>query len=363
MIADLAAPTRLDPRLDAKPWGGRKLARFGLPLPDTTSVGEAVVTAPESIVLDGPFTGKTLEALVHADPDGMLGSRGRSATGGRPLFPLLVKLIDAAENLSIQVHPDDAAAAPLNRLGKSEAYYVLEADSGGTIGLGLRSGVTREAFVAACRAARGEAAGLVRWLPAVPGTTFLIPAGTVHALGAGCMVYEVQQPSDITYRFDDGGRVDAVGRPRELHVEQGAAVLQPSFRPEAIAPLPVESGTGRRDLLAACRLFALERITLEAGEAVPVRTDGSAQAITCLEGTVEVTSSTRVASIASGRTAIVGAAIDGAVGAHGSAVVLRAWVPDLQSEVIAPARTAGASDADIAALSGPLPDLRDLLQP
>jgi mannose-6-phosphate isomerase len=324
-------------------------------------VGEAVVTAPESIVVDGPLAGRTLDELVRADPASVLGSRGLKVTGGRPLFPLLVKLIDAAQNLSIQVHPDDAAAAPLNRLGKTEAYHVLEADPGGVIGLGLRPDVTPEAFVAACRAAGGGADDLVRWIPAVPGTTFLIPAGTVHALGAGCVVYEVQQPSDITYRFHDGGRVDASGRSRELHIDQGAAVLDAAFRPEAISPLSLDSATGRRDLLAACHHFALERVALTAGDAVMVRADGSPQALTCLAGTVEVTSPARIASIAPGQTAIVGAGSEGVVAAVEAAVILRAWVPDLEAEVVAPARASGARDPDIAALSGPLPDLRRLL--
>lgn len=361
MNADAAAPTRLQPRLDAKPWGGRQLTRYGLPLPAATRVGEAVVTAPESILLDGPLAGRTLDELVRADPAGLLGTRGFAATGGRSVFPLLIKLIDAAENLSIQVHPNDAAAAPLDRLGKTEAYHVLEAVPGAVIGLGLAADASPEAFVAACRAGGQDAETFVRWVPAVPGMTFLIPAGTVHALGAGCLVYEVQQPSDITYRFHDGGRVDAAGRPRDLHLDHGAAVLDAALRPEPIVPLPVESGTGHRQLLAACRLFALERIAVTTGDAVLVRADGSPQALTCLEGSVEVTSPQRVLSLGSSRTAIVGAGSEGVVAAVATSVLLRAWVPDLRTEVIEPARAAGAGDAAIAALSGPLPDLLELL--
>lgn len=350
---------RLRPRLDPKPWGGHRLGRPGTRPAGAEPIGEAVATADDAAAADGPFADRTLAQIVGADPHGVIGPRGLAATGGRPLFPLLVKLIDAAETLSLQVHPDDAAAAHLGRLGKSEVYHVLAADPGAAIALGLRSGVSVEAVAAACRAGTGGG-DLVRWIPAVPGESILIPAGTVHAIGAGCVVYELQQPSDVTYRLDDWGRRDAAGRPRELHVDAALAVLDPALRPEPIAPLALPYAMGRRHLLAACRLFALERIELAEGDEVAVLASGSAQTLTCLRGRVRVAPSAEATAVdgGEGETVVVCAAAPAArLRAAAAAVVLRGWIPDLVSEVIVPARAAGHGDAAIAALAGPLPDL------
>ena len=338
------------------------MADLGLALPPGEAIGEAVVTGSDAVVAGGGFAGVRLGSLVKAGPRGILGELGLEATAGRALFPVLVKLIDAAQQLSIQVHPHDAAAAPLDRLGKTEVYHVLAADPEAEIGLGLRAGVTVDEFATACRRGGGKAAELVRWLPAVPSTTIIIPAGTVHALGAGCLVYEVQQPSDITYRFDDGGRLDDAGKPRELHVDEGLAVLDACSRPEVIEPLAVPTGAGRRHLCAACSRFALERIALARGEEVPLRAAASAQAVTCLRGAVAVASDAGEAMLNLGETAIAGA---GALGlrmrALAPAVALRSWVPNLRVDVISPAGEAGYSDAAIVGLSGPLPDLRRVL--
>lgn len=361
MNTELAAPIRLRPRLDPKPWGGQKLRRFDPSRTGRLPIGEAVATAAESVATEGALAEKTLAELVGMDPGGLVGRRGLAATGGRPLFPLLAKLIDAAENLSIQVHPDDAAAAPLDRLGKTEAYHVLEAAPGAVIGLGLRDGVTVEEFIAGCRAGSGAATTMVRWVPAVPGTTFLIPAGTVHALGGGCLVYEIQQPSDVTYRFDDGERVDTDGKPRALHVDQGAAVLRPGYRPEPITPIRLRGDVGRRDLLAACDVFGLERIGLETGATVSVVSVDGPQVITCLEGTVDVATDAGSVTVGAGWTAVTGSSLETTIRAVAPAVLLRAWVPDLERDVVLPARAAGAELATVAALSGPLPDLARIL--
>lgn len=355
---------RLRPRLDPKPWGGTRLVHPGTRAAGEEPIGEAVATAGDAVVADGPLATRILGELVAADPLGVVGPRGLAATGGRPLFPLLVKLIDAADTLSLQVHPDDAAAARLGRLGKSEVYHVLAADPGAEIALGLRPDVSLEAVAAACRggtaAAPAGGGDLVRWIPAVPGDSILIPAGTVHAIGAGCFVYELQQPSDVTYRLDDWGRRDDAGRPRDLHVDAALAVLDPALRPEPIVPLTLPSAIGRRRLLAACRLFALERIELAEGAEVAVAASGSAQTLTCLRGSVRVVPSAEASAVdcGEGETVVVGAAAPTArLRATASAVVLRGWVPDLVSEVVAPARAAGHGDAAIAALAGPLPDL------
>src|SRR5215210_8059120 len=263
-LLDGAWPFRVDPRLDPKPWGSRGLERFGFPLPSGIPIGEALITAGEAQAFVGSGVETQLGALVAADPIAIVGRRGLKATANQPLFPLLVKLIDAAENLSIQVHPDDIAASTVGRMGKTEAWHILAAAPDAVLYLGLRADVSITDFAACCNRG-GETAALLRRIPAVPGTTLLIPAGTVHALGAGVLVYEVQQPSDLTYRLDDWGRVDAAGRSRELHVDVGLSVVDAAARPEVIPPVALGPGSGRR-LLAACRYFALEQLNLVIGE-------------------------------------------------------------------------------------------------
>lgn len=354
-------PFRTEPRFDPKPWGGRGLERLGLSPPDDGPIGEAVVSADDAVVAGGRDNGRSLAELVAADPVGVAGRRGLAVCGERPLFPLVVKLIDAVADLSIQVHPDDGAAAVRGQTGKTEAYHVLAAAPGARIALGIRGGVSRQEFAARCRAGE-RLAPLLRWLPAVPGQTIVIPAGTVHALGAGCLVYEVQQPCDITYRLDDWGRVDAGGHRRPLHVEDGLAVVDPGSRPEPIPPLPVRSAVGRRQILAACRFFALERIALAAGETVEAAATDAPQVMTCLRGAAAVATAGGALDLSAGGASIVPAAGNPAsLAAREPTVLLRAWVPDLSAEIVAPLRAAGHPGWQVARLSGPLADLGELL--
>ena len=356
MSDPLLLPLRLRPRLDPKPWGGHRLARFGLDL-SAEPIGEALATAPEAVVVEGPLAGRPLGEVTAADPHRLIGEQGLAVTAGRAVFPLLIKLIDAQQDLSIQVHPDDATA-PSGSLGKHEAYHVLDADPGARIALGLRPEVDWETFETAVR--RGErVANLLTWKTAQPGATFLSPARTAHALGAGCLVYEIQQPSDVTFRLDDWGRVDAMGKPRTLHVDAGLAVLDPALRPAAIPPVPLGAG---RLLLAACKHFALERIELAGGPGPVLRCPGSPQTLTSLTGTVDVATPTGSVRLAEGETAVVSAIAGSCRPMAGRpAVVLRAWVPDLLRDIVVPARAAGHPDRAAAALSGPLADVAHAL--
>src|SRR5215217_423852 len=362
-LTDGAWPFRVDPRLDPKPWGSRGLEQFGFPLPSGISIGEALITAGEARAYGSSGVDTHLGALVAADPVGVVGRRGLSVTANRPLFQLLVKLIDAAENLSIQVHPDDIAASSVGKLGKTEAWHILAAAPDAVLYLGLRTDVSMADFAACCNRG-GETAGLLRRIPAVPGTTVLIPAGTVHALGAGVLVYEVQQPSDLTYRLDDWGRVDAAGRSRELHVDVGLSVVDAAARPEVIPPVALGPGSGRR-LLAACRYFALEQLNLVIGEeeALELVAPESAQVVTCLTGEARLTANNAAVTLAAGETMVIPAACHGArLRALAPAMLLRTWVPDLEAEIMSPARKSQATEAAIMALAGGLSDLYTVAQ-
>ncbi len=342
------------PRLDTKPWGGRRLERLGIDLGASDRIGEALTTAGDAHVSGGAFQGQTLDDIVRANPDDRLGSFAREAVAGRSIFPLLTKLIDANEHLSIQVHPDDAGARPLDKPGKTEAWHVLAADPGSELYLGLKPGVHLDSFRESASRLDGSSAALMRTVPAQAGTTVLIPAGTIHALGAGVMVYEIQQPSDITYRLDDWGRTDAAGNPRDVHLAAGLAVSRPELMPEIINPVPLRAAIGERHILAACRYFVLERVALPVGASASVGSTGSPVAITLVTGSGIVGDEV----IEAGRSAVVWPSPSPAIlRATAPMVVLLAYVPDLERDVVGRAAGSGASMAAITALGGPTGDL------
>jgi mannose-6-phosphate isomerase len=344
----LAQPLTLRPQLDAKPWGGRRLAEWGIALPPHERIGEALLTAPEATVVSGDFAGASLGELARLAPETWIGARGLEATGGRKLFPLLSKLLDAQTDLSIQVHPDDRAATAAGLgTGKTETYHILAAEPDSVIYLGLAPEVKEEDFATACLRGDGTAAQLLRRLAVTPGMTILIPAGTVHAPGAGIVLYEIQQPSNVTYRLDDWGRVDAGGNPRALHHAEGLPLVDPSSRPEPIAPIPLADGSATRTLLVATRYFALERIVPAAGKRLQLAAVASPQVLTCLAGTGVIETSGEPIMVTMGETVVVPVGMATGLSADEGAVLLRAWVPDLAREVIDPARAAGAPESTI----------------
>jgi mannose-6-phosphate isomerase len=351
---ELVRPVKVQPRLDAKPWGGRLLEAWGIQLPPGETIGEALLTAPEATVISGALSGTPLSALASADPAAWIGARGLEATGGRSIFPLLVKLIDGQADLSIQVHPDDRAAAAAGLgTGKTEAYHILAAEPGSVIYLGLDAEVSSAEFAAACLRANGSAAGCLRRVPAAPGTTVLIPAGTPHALGAGVLLYEIQQPSNVTFRLDDWGRVDASGMSRALHHREGLALVDPRSRPEPIPRVPLRDAAADRAFLVATRYFALERIAFAGDRVVRLAPVDSPQVLTPVAGAVTLNASGSVVSAATGETVILPAGQPATLSARSDGVVLRGWVPDLERDIVSPARAAGASETAIRSLGVP----------
>ncbi|MFA6108639.1 MAG: type I phosphomannose isomerase catalytic subunit [Candidatus Latescibacterota bacterium] len=224
------------PHLREMVWGGRRLHElYRKRLPADRPIGESFELSGypgrESVVASGPLEGRDLGALLAEYREELVGRRVWSDAEGR--FPLLVKLLDARQDLSIQVHPDDRHAREqgLPDRGKTEAWFVLHAE-GGRVACGLRPGVDRERFEAGIR--QGRVMELVQFHPVQAGDVVFLPAGVVHALCSGVVVYEVQQSSDLTFRVHDYGRLGLDGRPRELHLDQALAVID--FAGEAVAP-------------------------------------------------------------------------------------------------------------------------------
>lgn len=266
-------PLIFDPILKIKPWGGRRLASvLGKNLPPEVSVGESWELADledaSSVVASGPLVGKGLHALVRDWGTNLLG--GASPIDGR--FPLLLKFLDARETLSVQVHPDRATAKALGgrvRV-KHEAWYVIASDPGACIYRGLKPGLGLDELRRAL--SDGLIESTLQRIPVRPGDCFYLPSGTVHALGAGVLVAEVQTPSDVTYRLYDWERVDpATGTRRELHVEQALKCI-------SFDPVPPESEQRRHvaslwtsvTSLIRCPSFTIERVRMIEGVEQPI---------------------------------------------------------------------------------------------
>jgi mannose-6-phosphate isomerase len=226
-------PLLFEPMLKTKVWGGRTLERFGKTLPPGELVGESweLADLPGSIrdgrsrIINGPLKGQTLRDAIRDHGRAILGQASTSADGG---FPLLIKYLDARQNLSVQVHPSRTYANvhPDSHL-KSEAWVVIHADPGAVIYKGIKPGVTAAEF--ARHIQTNEVVDDLIAIPVQPGDCHYLPSGTCHALGAGILVAEVQTPSDTTFRVYDWGRPSGAGR--ELHIQQALECIDFGFQP------------------------------------------------------------------------------------------------------------------------------------
>jgi mannose-6-phosphate isomerase len=249
-------PLRFEPLFRSYLWGGQRLAeKLGKKLPDSGIWAESWEIVDhregESVVREGEFAGLTLRQLILEHPDAVLGQ-----SDGSDRFPLLLKYLDCQRVLSVQVHPDDAYGArmPVPDRGKTEAWYVVEAEPESVVYAGLKKGVTREDLQRAIDA--GATEDCLHTLHPQPGDCIFIPAGTVHALGAGLMVAEIQQSSDCTFRLYDWNRVDAHGAARPLHIHQALEVIDFDRGPIALATrAPTDASS--QSMLVDCDRFRL----------------------------------------------------------------------------------------------------------
>jgi mannose-6-phosphate isomerase len=252
-------PTRIEPIFSPRIWGARSLAplypeKINLKEP----LGEAWLTGVDCRVANGPFTGKTLAEAWREMPAAWRGTRLCSTAH----FPLLVKFIFPNDKLSIQVHPDDAYAAAHEQAaggrGKTEMWHAVSAGPGAQVLLGLKPQTSKEQFRNALTGQSLEDFFVPHSVGAED--TFYVPAGTPHTIGPGMVLCEVQEYSDVTYRVYDYGRVDANGRPRELHIEKAMEVMNfGSTEGGKTSRFPLLAQGFDRSLLAACRFFATER--------------------------------------------------------------------------------------------------------
>lgn len=289
----LRAPLTFHPRLKDYVWGGRNLERlFGRRLPEGVTAESWDISAHRSaptLVDSGPLAGISLPDLATRYGTRLVGRRTRGASD-RIAFPLLFKLLDANQPLSVQVHPSDAHAArtrpgETGKTGKTEMWYILHAEPGAEVILGLAPGVDPATLRNAASAGRIEQ--LLNRVAVRPGDAVLVPAGTIHAILPGVVLAEVQQSSDITYRLYDWERPGPEDGGRELHVEQALAAagvghnpdpasVSPLLQPPGVqSPVVMEDRNGvRREVLAACDKFVVERVTLAPGAAYESELNG-----------------------------------------------------------------------------------------
>jgi mannose-6-phosphate isomerase len=257
-VASVLYPFLFQPRFKERVWGGRNLERlYGKSLPAGQIIGESweITDRPGdvSVIANGPLAGKDLRWLMENHAADLLGNA--RALNGR--FPLLIKLLDAQEKLSLQVHPPAHKAAELGGEPKTEMWYVAHARPGSELYAGLKRGVTRADFEQKIH--EGTVADCFHRIPVSDGAAMFLPSGRVHAIGAGLVLFEIQQNSDTTYRVYDWGRVGLDGKPRELHVEQSLASIDFSDSEPALAvPVASELPNGAIYHLVQHPLFAVE---------------------------------------------------------------------------------------------------------
>lgn len=273
---NLTKPIVFQPIFAERVWGGRRLeSLYGKRLPPAARIGESweIVDRPEaqSVVDSGPFRGSTLHSLWQNHREHIFGS-----VRDAPRFPILAKLLDAQENLSLQVHPPAAVAQELGGEPKSEFWYIVDAAPKAEIFVGLTKGSTHSAFVQALK--QGNVMTHAHCIPVETGDAIFLPSGRLHAIGAGNLIVEIQQNSDTTYRVYDWDRVTKDGPPRKMHISEALQSIDFTDREPSL--LKQKEG-----LFVSNSLFTIEKWLLQSErESTP---KGTFAIIVCLTGALE----------------------------------------------------------------------------
>lgn len=285
-------------------WGGRRLGTvLGKPIGPENDYAESweVSTHPHgmSIVKDGPFAGWTLQRLIEQFPREILGSHH---VGGD--FPLLIKFLDAHDRLSVQVHPDDERARQFepDGRGKTESWVILSADPGARLFVGLKEGVTPERLRHSLD--EGTVESCLHSFPVSAGDCVFIPAGTVHAIGEGILLAEIQQSSDITFRLYDWGRLGSDGQPRPLHIEEALQCIDWERGPVSpLVPQVLSPPPAKTEQLVDCPCFLTRRYTAE--EPFALQTNDSFLVVMTLQGSGQLDSGSETRPLHRGTTVLI----------------------------------------------------------
>ena len=304
-------PLKFNPILKSMIWGGEKLRQYKAIDTDQKNIGESWelsgVPGNESVVSNGEFAGRTITELIKEYGAELLGRHVYETCGEK--FPLLIKFIDARDDLSIQVHPDDAMAQAVHGqpFGKTEMWYVVSADKDAHLMSGLSAKITPEEYVS--RVKNNTITDVLSDYKVQSGDVFFLPAGRIHSIGKGCFIAEIQQTSDLTYRIYDFGRLGLDGKPRELHTELAKDAIDYSISEDyrtAYAPVLNEDTP-----LVECEYFKTHLFDLTVPVSVDVKSKDSFLIVICLEGKGKlIDSEGNVVSLTQGETVLVPASVD-----------------------------------------------------
>lgn len=328
-------------------WGGRYFEKFDRELPEGILAESWELSCHKngvSMVANGELIGSSLPDIVKVDPQNVLGTRFPADCQE---VPLLIKFIDANDKLSVQVHPDDNFAAVYEGgLGKNEVWYIMDAKPGAKLIAGLKPGVTREVFAQCIRDNRMEECLLE--VEVQRGDVVYIPAGRIHAIGAGIVLTEIQQTSDTTYRVYDYNRLDGNGTVRPLHQDKALNVTDFSagrgdVKIKGIKHKINENCT--KTIFIANRFFACEKY--EAKGNFTESTDGSKFFILiCIEGSGTIRSDSMTVEFKAGETVFIPASL-GEYKLEGTFTSIKTYIPDFRKDIVEPMRNAGCADNDI----------------
>jgi mannose-6-phosphate isomerase len=325
-------PIKFRPVLKETLWGGSALReRFGKGNKGGAAIGESWeingMAGTSSRIANGFLRGNTLEEVIEVYMGDLVGDTVFERFGNE--FPLLIKFVDARDNLSIQVHPDDKLASERHHAwGKTEMWYVIDASPGAVIYTGFRKKTTREEYLRYFDSK--ELALLVNSTPVMPGDAFFIPAGMVHAIGAGVILTEIQQTSDITYRIYDWDRVDNKGRPREMHTELALDAINFDLdQPNLIRKDPV---TNHPVMLASCDYFHTSLLQIDSPVIKDYSLTDSFIIYICISSMVIIDCLGQSEQVRAGETILIPAAADNVtLVPQGTATLLEVYVPQKHS--------------------------------
>ena len=280
-------PFKFEPYLKSVLWGGEKIAKYKGIVTDQHNIGESWeisgVDGHESVVAEGDDKGLNLRQIIEKYKGDLVGNAVYAKYGDT--FPLLVKIIDAKGDLSVQVHPDDTLAkARHNSYGQTEMWYIIDAEEGAPIYAGLSKQITPEEYEKLV--AENAIMDVIARHDSHAGDLFFLPAGRIHAIGAGNLLAEIQQTSDITYRVYDFDRRDANGNPRELHTEQAKDAIDYTVYPEYKSEYD-RNGKSATPLVK-CQYFDVKREIIDGVSTINASTD-SFMIIMCLDGEATIT--------------------------------------------------------------------------
>jgi len=321
-------PLKFKPRFKDKIWGGNKMrTRLGMDFSPLPNCGElwalSGVPGNESVVVNGFLAGNSLNELLEIYMDDLVGEKAFKRDSKE--FPLLVKIIDANDFLSIQVHPDDALAARRHLgNGKTEMWYILDAEPGAELITGFNRPVNRDIYLQHLK--DKNLREILNVEKVTKGDLFFIPAGRIHALGPGILLAEIQQSSDTTYRIYDWDRVDEQGRERELHTEEALEAIDFGF--SADYRTHYKARAGESSLLKECPWFSTHLLQLDRKTEKDYSALDSFVILLCIEGQAQCTAAGQTADVKAGEALLIPAMLDAAIlEPHGACSFLEVYLP------------------------------------